>query len=54
MFLSIPWDIWFAVVLCIATVLAAIFELPLVVLLGAYSMLCAYVVVEIINDERNI
>jgi len=53
-FLSIPWDIWFAVALCIATVLAAIFEPPLIVLLGAYSILCAYVVVGIINDETNI
>jgi hypothetical protein len=54
MFLSIPWDIWFAVALCIATVLAAIFEPPLIVFLGAYSVLCAYVVVEIIKDETNI
>jgi hypothetical protein len=53
MFLSIPWDIWFAVALCIATVLAAIFEPPLIVLLGAYSALVAYVVVDIINDEKN-
>ena len=28
MFVSIPWDIWVAVVLCIATVLAAIFKPP--------------------------
>jgi hypothetical protein len=54
MFLLIPWDIWFAVALCIATVLAAIFEPPLIVFLGAYSMLCAYVVAEIIKDEMNI
>jgi len=53
-FLSIPWDIWFAVALCIATVLAAIFEPPLIVLLGAYSALVAYIVVDIINDEKNI
>ena len=54
MFLSIPWDIWFAAALCIATILAAIFEPPLVVLLGAYSALVAYIVVEIINDETKI
>jgi hypothetical protein len=54
MFALIPWDIWFALALCIATMLAAIFESPLVVLLGAYSMLGAYVVVEMINDEKDI
>jgi hypothetical protein len=53
-FVLIPWDIWFAIALCIATALAAIFEPPLVFLLGAYSVLVAYVVVEIINDEKNI
>jgi hypothetical protein len=54
MFALIPWDIWFALALCIATVLAAIFEPPLTVLLGAYCMLGAYIVVGMINDEKNI
>jgi general stress protein CsbA len=54
MFALIPWDIWLAIVLCIATMFAAIFEPSLIVLLGAYSMLGAYIVVEIINDKKNI
>jgi hypothetical protein len=54
MFALIPWDVWFAAALCIATVLATIFEPPPLVFLGAYCLLGAYVVIEIIKDEKNI
>ena len=51
MFASIPLDVWVATVLAAATGLMAIFGPSAGVFIVVYLCLCAYIVVEVINDE---
>jgi hypothetical protein len=50
----ITWDIWVACALGVAALLAVVFEPPPIVLFTLCFMLGAYVVVDIIDDERNL
>jgi len=49
---SIPWDVWGAAALAVATVLAMIFEPAPAAFIVAYIFLCAYVVVETISGSQ--
>ena len=53
MFKSIPWDVWAAVTLAGALVLAMIFEPGPAAFIVGYFFLCAYIVVETINGARS-
>jgi hypothetical protein len=51
MFASIPLDVWVASILAAAAGLMAIFGPSAGVFIVVYLCLCAYIVVEVINDE---
>jgi hypothetical protein len=52
-FKSIPWDVWAASALGIATVLAMIFGPAPAALIVVYIFMCAYIVVETIKGAQN-
>jgi hypothetical protein len=51
MFASIPLDVWVASVLAAATGVMAVFEPSAGLFISVYLCLCAYIVVQILNDE---
>jgi len=51
MFASIPLDVWVAALLAATAGLMAIFGPSVGVFVAVYLCLCAYIVVEVINDE---
>ena len=53
MFKAIPWDVWAAVTLAGATILAMIFEPGPAALIVGYIFLCAYIVVQTINGAQS-
>ena len=48
---SIPWDVWVAAAGAFAAALAWLFEPGAAIFVVGYLALCAYIVVQIINDE---
>jgi hypothetical protein len=53
LFISIPWDVWIAGAIGTAALYAKFWESPQSFLVVLYLMLCAYIVVSIIHDERD-
>jgi len=53
LFIFIPWDVWIAGALGIAALCAKFWDFPQSFFVVLYLMLCAYIVVSIIRDERD-